>query len=173
MCVCGLWTCHRVVYLLLDGLRKQKIKCFIASMNFIVLLYIVQGQFKCKYHWISLGCGVIKITQFVFCGLSFKGACSWLETNSRQNEESWKEEESWLKGFLGHRGQYKILTGTQVSRSMMWGACAFTSSWWLLGSSSHQTKDPICSIPGGSLGQGCWARLPVSMGPLPQPIVDE
>lgn len=153
MCVCGLWTCHRVVYLLLDGLRKQKTKCFIASMNFIVLLYIVQGQFKCKYHCISLGCGVIKITQFVFCGLSFKGACSWLETNSRQNEESWKEEESWLKGLLGHRGQYKILTGTQVSRSMMWVHVR------LLLPDSYWAPPPIRQrTPYAAFQVGAWAR---------------
>lgn len=66
-------------------------------MIFIVLLYIVQCQFTCKYENSLLVCRVTKITKFIFYGLPFEGTSSWSETNLRQNEKGWKK-----RGSLSH-----------------------------------------------------------------------
>lgn len=66
-------------------------------MNSIAHLYIVQCQSKCKYQNISLVCGVTEIAQFVLHALSFEGASSWPETNSKHNEAGQRQTQDRMR----------------------------------------------------------------------------
>lgn len=124
-------------------------------MNFIVL-YMAQYQFKYKYH-ISLWGGVTEITQFVFCGLSFKGASSWSETNSRLNEEGWKEEEKIRQpgaGWGSPRGIGASAKPSQIPKGpVLW----FEVCMHLLGPDGYWVPPPLkqgthVQCPGRGLG---------------------